>query len=160
MTGPPMYLGGSGSNYLCLHEEPEWNKYTGADKYGGRLNGVVYGYYDNYNNIFDVTLKEKMIPCAVCFQAKRSAQVVIPGRRNCPANWSKEYEGYLVTEYSGSARTSMRASYVCLDGAPETAGGYQSGDAGAIYSAKVWCGALPCDKFPDGRDLTCVVCTI
>jgi len=99
---------------------------------------------------------------AVCQAGVRSASVMMPARTGCPAGWTHEYSGYLMSEDSFSIRTGTirhGASYVCVDDAPELATGPSSQDQARLFLVKVGCGSLPCSKYEQGAELACVVCT-
>ena len=140
-------------NYLCLHSDPEWpNVTTGAFESGGRMYGVEYENIRGFEN----SLKQNDPPCAVCHVDGRGDHLMIPGRRTCPQNWTKEYEGVLVT----AAYNYQKATYVCLDGNPEVIIGGNANKNGALfYTTQAACGALPCPPYTQGYEIACVVCT-
>jgi len=164
-AGRHFHKGGAGSNYLCLPEEPQWKNHTTGNPSVGLLYGVEY----RTHNVHDVLLSAvnnagsnqfhgQPTPCAVCYVPRRSASVMIPASTSCPAGWTREYGGYLMSEDSTSQPWRMSASYVCIDEAPEVAVGgvqHQSG----FYFVRVYCGSLPCSKYRHGWEATCVVCT-
>ena len=90
---------------------------------------------------------------------------MIPARITCPSGWTREYYGYLMsTKYS-----AKRTEFICFDRNPEAVGGtHENEDGSTIYPVEVRClnpdpdnnrGGLTCDKFPNGNELPCVVCT-
>ena len=155
---------GSGSNYLCLHRNPQWKTYIGRiGLYSGVIMGVQYKLFNsgtNQNNIFSEInnggnpLADNPAPCAVCYVAGRSTILMVPARTQCPDGWTTEYAGYLVSESN-----YQRTSYICLDKAPEVAVSGTSQNQAAIFPVEVQCGTLPCSVYITGRELTCVVCT-
>ena len=151
---------GSGSNYLCLPEAPQWKTYVdGHQAYTGTIVGASYG-FSSRNSVFsesniDTDFSRKPAPCAVCYVGGRSTILMIPARTQCPDGWTTEYAGYLVSELSSIDR--KRSSFICWDEAPEIlAGGI--GQA-AIYPVEVLCGSLSCSEYINNRELTCVVCS-
>ncbi|XP_023930268.1 macrophage scavenger receptor types I and II isoform X3 [Lingula anatina] len=152
---------GGGSNYLCLPQTPEWGKYQdGGQDLGSYIHGVQYEYVKS--NIFSKSntgghnLPDQDAPCAVCYTQTRPSHVMIPAKKTCPAGWTTEYNGYLVSNRDDYARTE----FVCLDEAPEVvAGGHEDKIAASFYTAEAKCGTLPCPPYVDGRELACVVCT-
>ena len=51
--------------------------------------------------------------------------------------------------------------FVCLDDDPETIQGGAADLNGALfYLTEARCGPLPCPNYVDGRELTCVVCSL
>ena len=159
--------GGSGSNFLCLPEDPQWGIHIAglhSLKHEGRVYGVEYELWRNAgtstNNVFDWgsnELTSRGAPCALCYVENRSTVVMMPARTQCPTGWTAEYGGYIVSQAHESRK---RGGYYCWDGAPEIASG--SGvnkDQSVIYPVEVECGSLPCSVFTNGRELTCKVCS-
>ena len=80
-AGPKYNYGGSGSNFLCLPDDPQWKTYIdGNQDVVGAIYGVEYQLYDSgiyRNNIFSESnndgnaLLNNPAPCAVCYVAGR-----------------------------------------------------------------------------------------
>jgi len=118
-VGPHYNQGGSGSNFLCLHEDPQWRTYREGDTIStGSIFGVEYSLHQS-NDVFSKSnnggnsLHNNPAPCAVCYVGGRSTILMIPARTQCPDGWTMEYGGYLVSEVQNNAR--KRSSYICLD---------------------------------------------
>ena len=155
---------GSGSNYLCLHEVPQWRTYLNNPQgFTASIYGVEYELFTsgaNRNNIFSLDnaggqLLDKPAPCAVCYVAGRSSVLMVPARTQCPDGWATEYAGYMVSELN----LRRRSNYICMDEAPESAVGGTDQNQAVIYPVEVQCGSLPCSVYYRGRELTCVVCS-
>jgi len=166
-AGPRHDQCGSGSNYLCLPEDPQWKNYLaeiqGHDA-AGYIAGVEYELHNSgiyRNNVFSQRnnggnqLIDNPAPCAVCYVGGRSTVFMVPARTQCPDGWTTEYAGYLVSE----RRTHCRTSYVCWDEAPEVGLGPTNQQNALIYPIEVLCGTLPCSVYFTGRELTCIVCS-
>ena len=160
-------IGGSGSNFLCLPENPQWKTYLdGHQPWTGEISGVEYELFNTgdsrHNNIFSEVnsggspLLDKPAPCAVCYVAGRSTILMVPARTQCPDGWTTEYAGYLVSEANVDKN---RSNYICWDEAPEVAAGGFNKNQTVIYPVEVKCGTLPCLDYISGRELTCVVCS-
>ena len=67
--------------------------------YGTEYEGPVRGTH-NHN-----------VPCSVCHVTSRSIALMIPAKTSCPQYWTKEYNGYLMSEYH-SHNPSM---FECVD---------------------------------------------
>ena len=144
---------GGGVNYLCLHNNPQWPDVTtsGFEK-GDRIHGVEYQTMTG----LDSSLYQNDAPCAVCHVDGRGEHLMIPAQRTCPQNWTKEYEGLLVTDHYDH----KKSTYVCLDGDPEVIpGGVTNTNGGLFYIVQAACGALPCPPYVSGYEIACVVCT-
>ena len=154
---------GSGSNYLCLHQTPEYDRpVSGADSFRALVFGVEYEILKfppfALQHLHDA-------PCAVCRVASRGTMIMIPARMTCPPGWIREYYGYLMSAKWDYKRTE----FICVDRNLEVVGGTFTKQSGSvIYPVEVRCldpdpdigsGGLPCDKFPKGNELSCVVCT-
>jgi len=144
-AGPRYNHRGSGSNFLCLPEDPQWKTYlSGAgDAHVGIIAGIEYELFNSgiyHNNVFSESnnggnpLYNNPAPCAVCYVGGRSTILMIPARTQCPPGWTTEYAGYLASEASRDDR--QRSSYVCWDEAPEV--------AVAWWNITKPCGDLPC----------------
>ena len=166
-AGPHFNEAGSGSNFLCLPESPEWKNYIDGKQQSGSIYGIEYELFNTgdphpRNNIFsennsDGPLYNKPAPCAICYVQGRSTVVMVPARTQCPDGWTLEYPGYIVSQTSGQQR--HRSNYICWDEAPEVAVGGTQQDQAVIYPVEVKCGSLPCSVYTSGRELTCVVCS-
>ena len=95
--------------------------------------------------------------CVACFAPTRSALIMIPAKRSCPAGWTMEYRGYLVTELDGH---NSNKDFVCLDEEPEAMpGSHQDFNGALFFAVEGKCGSLPCPPYVEGWEITCVVCT-
>ena len=166
-AGPHYTIAGSGSNYLCLHEHPQWKTYIEGLQTSGKIYGVEYELYER-NSVFSKSnnggnsLEQNPAPCAVCYVGGRSTILMVPARTQCPDGWTMEYAGYLASAHSTSTPSTgghKRTSYVCWDEEPEVAVGGTSQNQALIYPVEVECGSLPCSVYVTGRELTCVVCS-
>ena len=148
---------GGGVNYLCLPEDPKYDKYTGSS------NGVTYLYGTEYQvsstHLFGKRLLDYDAPCVVCFVKSRGSMLMVPAKNDCPSGWTEEYHGYLMTNFFNYRHSN---DFICVDGDPEYVTGSQSNREGALlYPVQVACGgsSLPCPPYISGRELTCAVCT-
>jgi hypothetical protein len=145
---------GSGSGSLCLHRTPEWLEFNDADQNGALLYGTEYrtlGYVAGLDPAQNFEAE-----CVVC-EVPRATQLTIPGRTSCPAGWTLEYNGYLMSHLY----TDNGSDWLCVDAAPE-----QHGTAGVLgghlfYPTEIECGALPCapDGYVQDREVACAVCS-
>ena len=156
---------GGGSNQLCLPEEPQLRNHTKPGVYSFWLSvyGIEYHVSSPKCPTGTTAYHAKPTPCAVYYVPQRSAQLMIPASNTCPVGWTREYNGYLMAEYSWPAGTrSSRhhsTNYICVDSAPEVTTGPSNQYQSTLYFVKVGCGTLSCCKFQDGWDVPCVVCT-
>ncbi|CAH1794937.1 unnamed protein product [Owenia fusiformis] len=101
------------------------------------------------------SLTDHDVPCVVC-QIPRNL-VMIPALHTCPNGWNKEYKGYLVAEHHAHANNK---AFECMDEEPETIDGGHENKNGALFlPVQAVCGSLPCPKYVNGRELTCIVCS-
>jgi len=159
---------GGGSNYLCLPEEPQLRNHTKPGVVAGWLYGIEYWTHLNRGSIHrpptgTKPYQAKPTPCAVCYVPQRSAQLMIPASNTCPVGWTREYDGYLMSEYSQPVGIltyyHRTTTYICVDSAPEVATGPIYQIQAVILFVRVGCGTLPCSKFTEGLNVPCVVCT-
>ena len=149
---------GGGSNYLCLPLTPEFDEFQSGP---GGDRGYVYGAEYETNTFPPLSSRHQHdVPCAVCRAGNRGSLITIPAMLTCPFGWTKEYYGYLMTSYHGY----NKQDFACVDRFPESVLGGDDDQNGAMFlSVEVRCsgngGNLPCSSYPDGRELSCVVCT-
>ncbi|KAJ7355021.1 hypothetical protein OS493_028688 [Desmophyllum pertusum] len=147
---------GGGSNFLCLTNNPIYDKYESGFQGTAAIYGVEYesGSFPGFKN----NIQDHNAPCAVCYVRSRGSQIMIPATNKCPSGWTREYYGYLMTSHYDHAHSS---EYVCIDEDAEVVPGtHASTDGALLYTVQVNCGYdLPCKPYIEGHELTCVVCT-
>ncbi|CAC5367053.1 unnamed protein product [Mytilus coruscus] len=110
-AGKHFNIGGSGTNFLCLPKNPDWNDYKDGENTGrGRIYGIEYEMA--YNKPYPKTFHDKDMPCAVC-QSSKSTVLMVPGKVTCHDGWHKEFSGYLMSQSSTNGRTP--SEYICVD---------------------------------------------
>ncbi|XP_013421313.1 short-chain collagen C4-like [Lingula anatina] len=152
---------GGGSDYLCVPHDPEWGVTTDGFQSNSFLYGVEFEIQANnpfltHNTPKLTTVHDQSPRCAVCRIPSRSSQVMIPAKMTCPASWTKEYDGYLMSSH----HTQKKSQFVCVDKAPEVMDGGDGDQNGALfYIVEAQCGSLPCPSYLSGKEITCVVCS-
>ena len=148
---------GGGSNYVCLVRDPKYHPESTTIN-----SGLSFLFGTEYEIAPGQALNSGMrhdhdVPCAVCYVSTRLAQVMIPGTYQCPAGWTVEYSGWLM---SGHYVHKGRTTYTCVDKDPEVIPGQQRNTNGALfYHTEATCDALPCPPYDERKELSCVVCT-
>jgi len=148
---------GSGKNYICLADQPEWGKVTAGVQGGSRLFGTQYA-LDAYWAPFSMTsfpnskTNQVPMPCVICDSPNTKVQLA-SGSINCPAGWNSEYNGYLGALYQ------QASEWICIDGTPEPRGAVYGAWQAHFHVAEVFCGTLPCSVYPDGNEVSCAVCS-
>jgi hypothetical protein len=146
---------GSGGGTLCLHNTPEWLSYDDANQNGALIYGSEYEVA-----AFGVAplkpLQDFDVPCVVC-EVPRVAQLMIPGRVSCPASWTLEYNGYLMSHHF----TQSKGDWLCVDAAAEMKGSSAQQGGNLLYPTEIECGSLPCQNggYVQDREVACAVCT-
>lgn len=145
---------GGGSNYLCAtkdakyHPEARTHNTDHSPLWGAEYHiwsGQAMSHLGNHD-----------APCAVCYVNTRTAQVMIPGTYDCTDGWTREYSGWLASEWVGNYRTT----FICLDKDAETRPGRAGGQNTArIVTVEASCNGLPCPPYDGTREMSCVVCT-
>ena len=74
--------------------DPEYGDYVAGGGYS-IIGGVEYETHGSSLN----SIAEHNVPCARCY-THRSATMMIPGKKSCPAGWKVEYKGnvHLIVE--------------------------------------------------------------
>ncbi|CAC5408718.1 unnamed protein product [Mytilus coruscus] len=146
---------GGGVNYLCLPHDPE----NGESVKGGndQLYGAEYQMDSSYKPPgMNSNLHQKEVTCTVCYQRKRSAVLMIPGKKTCFKGWTLEYTGYIMSDH----KTHSSKEYACVDKDPEPLDNKTGDENGALfYGINTKCGSLRCPPYKDRVSVLCVVCT-
>ncbi|KAL4229847.1 hypothetical protein ACF0H5_010239 [Mactra antiquata] len=146
---------GSGSDVICLPEDPSWLNYSNSN----HLRGSVYGTEINIeepSGVFEKKVNDQNLPCVAC-HIKKGSVIMIPGRGHCYTGWNLEYKGYLMTEWHGHPGPH---NHVCVDHHPDfMQGGGENNDDHILYLTISKCGSLPCPPYANDRELACVVCS-
>ncbi|KAF6036697.1 hypothetical protein EB796_004992 [Bugula neritina] len=148
---------GGGTNFQCLPDEPEFQKSPNNKTRGGSMiNGVEYQSFGY--GIFPDSAHNQNVPCARCYTETRSAVMMIPAKRSCPAGWTQEYEGYLMSAYEHFQTSS---TYECVDSHPEyVRGAEMNNDGSLMVFVKLDCiTAGACSSYDSNLELSCVVCS-
>ncbi|CAG2242057.1 unnamed protein product [Mytilus edulis] len=146
---------GGGVNYLCLPNDPENGQHQ---SYG---NDQLYGgEYEIFSSVkpagWSESMGNKEVPCAVCFQKRRTNILVIPGRKTCYEGWHEEYNGYLMSDHI----IHNKKDYACVDINAEPLDNKNGDENGALfYPLRTKCGSLRCPPYTNEADVLCVVCT-
>lgn len=154
----------AGANYLCLAAQPTWDHYSVTANNLIRITGVEYQFWahteaaHDIKDFFGADIHNNDAPCSVC-RSQRSTNVMIPGRKDCYAGWTKEYSGYLVGAYQ---HYDDATEYVCLDRRPEVvANSGTDYNDNKLYFVETFCGkSLECPPYETDRELACVVCSL
>lgn len=149
---------GGGVNFQCLPPEPELYPYNLGTVSASNMTSVEYE-SQNYN-IFDNHIDNKHAVCARCYTENRPTVFMIPAKKTCPAGWTKEYDGYLMASKHDESHPS---TYECVDSSPEYTSLPPTDMGGRFWFVNVDCssgGSVGnCDKYHDGRQVTCVLCS-
>ena len=143
---------GGGGNPQCLPLDPNFHKtVSGAQSWG-----FIYGAEYEATNPLVSGSQNTEVPCAVCYIPTRSTVYMLPAKYTCPTGWTREYYGYLMSEYYGH----YRSTFSCVDRSlkPVT-GSYYNHDGFLFYSVEGVCGSLPCPPYDRNKELSCAVCT-
>ena len=145
---------GSGGDPQCLPMDPKFNKTVP----GNQDSALIFGAeYETSQYPFAKYSQDGKVLCAVCYVPNRNALYMIPAKDTCPAGWTREYFGYLMSEFYGH----HRSEYTCVDHSltPATEQVYNNNDGLLFYMVQAQCGALPCPPYVQDNELTCTVCT-
>ena len=150
---------GGGANYLCMPKDPV---YSPILRYRGGTQGHAYVYGSEYYKPIKGS-HDHNVPCAVCEVSTRSKMLMIPAKATCPSSWTREYYGYIMTEWIGRHNSSVgRTMFECVDTDQESLpGGGHANTNGALFNhVEAVCNYdLPCPPYNSKQELNCVVCT-
>ena len=132
-------------------------------QFASGVQGYSYVYGVEYNigtgqPLYDVN--QNNAPCAVCMAVSRCSLLMIPAKTQCPANWTIEYVGYLMSAAQSHAHPT---EYECVDKDPESVAGLDGVGLGSgsalLYNVETSCNGMACPPYEAGKELTRVVCT-
>ena len=157
-AGPHYTFQGAGADLLCLPDNPEYFPANSPTNRAARLFGVEFN-----SAIAESSMLDHNLACAVCYTPTRVAMVMIPAWIHCPALWTKEYIGYIMTEH----KNHNRLQHVCVDQNAEfvSGEGTDSGDLTAsLYHVDIYCevdfkSGIDCPPYSNTKEITCAVCT-
>ena len=142
---------GGGTKLLCLPNNPEYLSVNSPirSNFQPQLGGVEFR-----SNLDNMNLENQNLPCSVCYTPTRSTMVMIPAWIHCPASWTKEYVGYIMTDTS-------TLQHVCVDQHTEFVPGEASQRGGTgLYHVAVNCATgILCPPYITTKEVTCAVCT-
>ena len=162
---------GTGTNYLCLPENPNFS--NSANTNAMAQSAVVGVKYNTVNEPLQ-DINNMAAACSVCF-TPQAVHLMIPGSAVCPSDsWRREYSGYLMSSRdTPSANLSpdqpnahFRTEYVCVAsnavGIPLSSTG---GTDAELFHVHLDCEAgssLDCSTrgYSTASQLTCAICTL
>ena len=156
--GPWFSHSGGGSNPQCLPLDPNFlTPISGIQTHRGYMYGAEYETLtDSSSHVHGRHSFE--VPCAVCHVSNRNSVYMVPAKYTCPSGWTREFYGYLMSEYNGI--NHHRTQYVCMDTTLKPVPGTSANlDGFVFYFVEGRCGALPCPPYDNTKELSCAVCT-
>ena len=154
MAGSNHLHKGGGTTRLCMPKDPEYTLPF--------INGV-----QNYSPLYLVEYQNTVqnhghdIPCAVCVVPTKELVLMIPGKTSCPASFTREYYGYLMSERVH--RNHYRSTFECVDQDLESitgSGVHLPLKVGLFGHVEAVCNGLPCPPYNNYKEINCVVCTM
>ena len=145
---------GGAANYICMTKQPRYQPGTtlinrGQSPVSGAEYQLVRGQATDYRRIYSHNA-----PCAVCEVSGRSKHIMIPGTYVCPRGWTREYYGWLMSEYRSHKGRTM---FICVEHYPELAPGTAADTDGVLlHHTEADCSTGLHDE---RKELSCVVCT-
>ena len=137
-------------NFQCMPLDPQ---YTLTVRSG--ITGYTYIYGTEYVGPLQGSDRHN-VPCAVCYVSTRETVLMIPAKTSCPTSWTREYYGYLMSEYRGRRGSTIE----CIDEDQESIPGSGADTSGALlHHVEASCNGMPCPPYDASKELTCVVCT-
>ncbi len=153
MAGSNWHLGGGGTTRLCMPRNPDYTLpfINGVQKYSQLYNVEYQGTIRNHGSD---------IPCAVCVVPTKNLVLMVPGKSSCPAGFTREYYGYIMSERSHTLH--KRSTFECVDKDLEPVPGtskYQ-GRHGLFGHVEAVCNALACPPYNNYKEINCAMCTM
>lgn len=144
---------GSSATLLCLHPSPQYLSVDTAADYGNIIYRAEYEMGGNLPNDIEAVHNQD-VPCAMCQRPVSAAHtLMIPGKAVCPAGFSIDYVGMLMSE----SHDHYKSTFVCVTRQPQGTGstGNENGLLFYVVEAQA---PLPSGYAPY-YELPCVVCS-
>ena len=131
------------SVYIITTINPDFLTPISGPQYRALMYGAEYHTHTDSNSYFHGH-HDTDLPCAVCHVSNRTAVYMVPAKYTCPTGWTREYYGYLMTEYQGH----HRSQYSFMDIAFKPVAGSSANWNGIyFYFVEGRCGSLPCPPY-------------
>ena len=154
-AGGTHYKHAGASNPQCLPLDPRYLRPITGSQTRSFMYGAEYETHTDTNSYLHGRQNHD-VPCAVCYVTQRSTVYMLPAKYSCPSGWTREYYGYLMSEYHGH----HPSQFTCVDIAFKSVIGSSANYDGLLfYFVEGVCGSLPCPPYENHRELSCVVCT-
>jgi len=154
-AGGTHYEHGGASNPQCLPLDPSFLRPISGIQYRGLMYGAEYQTHTDSSSYLHGRYDHD-VPCAVCYVTQRSTVYMLPAKYTCPSGWTREYYGYLMSEFY----KHDRSQFTCVDiGFKSVVGSAANHNGFLFYFVEGRCGSLPCPPYDDTRELSCAVCT-
>jgi hypothetical protein len=148
---------GGTSDTHCLPTNPEYLTDDTSEVYMAHLYGIEYELHGVSSPLKDLFNAD--MPCVVCYVLK-STVLTVPARYTCPEGFSREYYGYMMSEWSYPGSGRPRKDTICVDQNAETVVGSGSDtNPSVVYLMDAQCNGLPCPPYAAKKPLTCAVCS-
>lgn len=148
------YNAGGGGNLFCLHPEPQYLRFDARGEDGSRVYATEYETNHDKDRRISA-LHDREVPCAQCQRPGRSPiGVMIPGRTSCPAGYSQDVTGYLMSEKHDHGKGTFR----CVDVNMFSVGSSSSQNGALLYLVEMQ-GDASFQQYPDFWQLSCVICS-
>lgn len=151
MAGSHHQHRGGGTTRLCMPLDPQYTLQF--------IDGV-----QSYSPLYPVEYQNTVrgtgldIPCAVCIAPRKHLVLMIPAKTSCPASFTREYYGYLMSERDHP--NHHRSTFECVDKDLEAVpGSSRQLGTGWFGHTEAVCNALPCPPYNNHKEITCVVCS-
>jgi len=154
-AGGTHYKQGGASNPQCLPLDPSYLQEISGAQTRTYMYGAEYQTHTDSNSHLHGR-HDHDVPCAVCYVTQHSTVYMLPAKYTCPSGWTREYYGYLMSEYRGN----HPSQFTCVDIAFKSVIGSSPNKDGLLfYFVEGICGSLPCPPYQNYRELSCAVCS-
>ncbi len=152
MAGSNHLNSGGGTTRLCMPNNPDYTL--------SFISGVQ-SYSPLYNVEYQNTIRNHAhdIPCAVCVVPTKDLVLMVPGKSSCPAGFTREYYGYLMSERAHTAH--KRSTFECVDKDLESVPGSSQQKGYAWFGhVEAVCNALACPPYNNYKEINCAMCSM
>ncbi len=148
---------GSGSNFLCMHPQPQYpNGHSNGNQNGGLLYGTEY---ENQGTSLGNRNHDRDAGCSVCLTLGHRQVYVQWGRSaSCSNGHVTMYNGLVMSAHHGH----KKHQWVCVDYQRDWHGRNSNGNQNGalIYATEMEGGSADESQYPHNREIGCSVCGV
>ncbi len=113
----------------------------------------------NIRTLFETMATTFLVLCVWCMPTKDLVLIMVSGKSSCPAGFTREHYGYLMSERVHV--NHHRSTFECVDKNLESVHGSSQMQYNGLFGhVEAVCNALPCPPYNNYKEINCAMCTM